>query len=225
MDEPQWAWLESDLAANQGAKNIFVFMHHYPFGPPDPDTPNIDTGWKNTADRDRLHALMVKYHVRAVFSSHNHIYWHTVKDGIDYYISGGAGAPLDATPDQGGYLHYILVTVDGPKISTQILQPEHLETTYPDGDGKSTSTERVWIANTNYFPVTAHHVVLHLAAPPAGQTFTVTAGISYKGKTKPVEASLVSVKPDGQGDEVVVESDLPRARTTEITVTSAPAAK
>jgi len=31
LDPDQWAWLESDLKANQGATNIFVFLHHYVF--------------------------------------------------------------------------------------------------------------------------------------------------------------------------------------------------
>ena len=224
LDEPQWAWLEADLQANQGAKNIFVFMHHYVFGPPDPDTPDLDTGWKSIADRDRLHALMVKYHVRAVFCSHNHIYWHQVKDGVDYFITGGAGAPLDATPDAGGYLHYMQVTVDGTKVSTQVLQPWHLEVHYPDGDGVGTGAERVWVANTNYFPVTAGHITLHLAAPPAGQQFVVTAGVNYKSKIKATPAQIVSVKPITNGqDEVAVLAVLPRARTTEISVTTSAA--
>ena len=70
LDDAQWAWLESDLKANQSAKNIFVFMHHYPFGPTDPDTPkNGETGWASVGERDRFHALMIKYGVRAVFAA------------------------------------------------------------------------------------------------------------------------------------------------------------
>ena len=133
IDDAQWAWLQGDLAANRGARNIFVFMHHFVFGPPDPDTPDLDTGFVSTESRDRLHALLVKNKVRAVFCSHNHIYWHAVKDGVAYFISGGAGAPLDASPEKGGYLHYLSVRVDGGGITTQIEQPWHLEVDYPDG--------------------------------------------------------------------------------------------
>ncbi len=220
IDDAQWAWLQADLEANKAARNTFVMLHHYVFGPPDVDTPTLDSGFSNIADRDRLHALMVKYGVRAVFCGHNHIYWHTNKDGVEYFISGGAGAPLDATPDKGGYLHYVLMTVDGTKLTSQILQPWHLETDYPEGDDEGAHTERVRLTNTNDFPVTAGRVVFHLAAPSAGQTLTVEASTAYKKKTKLGKAQIVSVQPvpGKQEVEVAVEVALPPARTTEVRV-------
>lgn len=224
IDDAQFAWLQTDLAANQGAKNIFVFMHHYVFGPPDADTPDIDTGFVTTAGRDKFHALMVKYGVRAVFCGHNHIYWHQDKNGVAYYISGGGGAPLDASPENGGYLHYVMVQVDGAKLTTQILQPEHLEVTYPDGETAGKPSQRVWVTNTNDMTVTVKHVVLHVAAPPAGQALAVTASVAYKKKNKPGAAEIVSQAPGAIPGtvDVVVQATLPKARTMEISV--APAA-
>lgn len=222
IDDAQWAWLQRDLEANGGAKNIFVFMHHYVFGPPDPDTPDIDTGFVSTAIRERLHALMVKHRVRAVFCSHNHIYWHAVRDGVDYFISGGAGAPLDASPEQGGYLHYLSVRVDGGGITTRIEQPWHLEVDYPEGEAAHGPASRVWVANTNNEDVLARHIVLHVAVPPAGRALALTAGVAYKNKTKPGDARIVSQTPDGRGgEEVVVEAALKPHRTTEIFVSPA----
>ncbi len=227
LDDAEWAWLESDLQANQSAKNIFVMLHHYPYGPPDPDTPTVDTGWTSVAERDRFHALMVKYGVRAVFAGHNHIYWHTNKDGVDYYISGGAGAPLDATPDRGGYYHYILFTVDGATATPQILQPWHLELDRPDGDSGAAATGTVMAVNTNFFPVPVGDIPVRLAAPPAGQSLAVTAFSAYKKKVKPVAARIVSVTPDPAGGvDAVVAATLPPAHTVEIDVApAAPAAK
>ncbi len=72
QDGTWWSWLQSDLEANKAAKNNFVMLHHSVFGPPDPDTPQSDTGFSSLPDRDRLHALVVKYGVRAVFCGHNH---------------------------------------------------------------------------------------------------------------------------------------------------------
>ena len=225
IDDAEFAWLQSDLEANKGAANTFVFLHHYVFGPPDPDTPTVDTGFVDTAVRDRFHALMVKYKVRAVFCGHNHIYWHQVKDGVDYVISGGGGAPLDADPEHGGYLHYVAVQVDGKTLTTEVLQPEHLEETYPDGETKIGPTQRVWVTNTNFDTVTVRHVVLHVAAPPAGQMLTVTAMLAYKKKNKPLDAQIISQSPGTQPGtvDVVVAATLPKARTAEITV--GPAAK
>lgn len=222
IDDAQWAWLQSDLEANKGAKNTFVFMHHFVFGPPDPDTPDSDTGFVSTEIRDRLHALMIKYAVRAVFCSHNHIYWHQVKDGVDYYISGGAGAPLDASPEKGGYLHYLAVQVDGGKITTQIEQPWHLEVDYPDGEAAHGPASRVWVANTNNEDILVRHIVLHVAAPPRGTALALTAGVAYKNKVKPGVARIVSQTPDGRGgEEVVVEAALKPHRTTEISLSPA----
>lgn len=218
------AWLERDLAANKGAKNIFVFMHHYVFGPPDPDTPDIDTGFVSTAIRDRVHAVMVRYGVRAVFCGHNHIYWHQVKDGVQYVISGGGGAPLDASPENGGYLHYLTIEVDGSTLTTQILQPGHLEVTIPGGENPAAPTERVLITNTNDMPVTLSHLVFHVAAPSAGQRLGVTSSIAYKGKNKPGDAQIVSQSPGAapSSEDVVISTVAEKTRTKEISLAPAP---
>jgi hypothetical protein len=222
IDPEQLAWLTSDLQANAGVANISVILHHYVFGPPG-DNPALDTGFATIAGRDALHAIFVKYHVRAVFCGHDHLYWHGVRDGIDYFISGGAGAPLDATPDQGGFLHYVVVTVNSATFTTQILQPWHLEVDYPDGDGKGLTAERVWVSNTNYLPVTANHIVLHMATPPPGEQYLAQASVTYKGKNKPDAATIVSVTPDSSPNSlvVVVSCLIPKARTVEIVVTGA----
>ncbi|MCW3059946.1 MAG: putative phosphohydrolase [Capsulimonas sp.] len=221
IDDAQRAWLEADLKANASAKHIFVFLHHYVFGPPDTGS-TIDTGFKSLEARESLHKLFVQSHVSAVFCGHNHLYWHTAHDGVEYYISGGAGAPLDASPEEGGYLHYVVFTVDGDKVTPSILQPWHLLTTYPAGDDKGLTTETAFVENTNHIDVPVHGVVFHIAPPAPGATVTVEAKISYK-KSKTVPARIVSSKPsaDGKSLEVVVETTLPADRTTEVTVSSA----
>lgn len=229
INDAEFAWLQSDLEANKGAANTFVFLHHYVFGPPDPDTPTTDTqtggtGFVDLAARDRFHALMVKYGVRAVFCGHNHIYWHKVIGGVDYFISGGGGAPLDATPENGGYLHYVLAQVDGKVLTTQVLQPGHLEVAYPEGAAQIGPSQRAWATNTNFEEVTARQIVFHVQSPPPGQILTVTASLAYKKKNKPGSAQIVSQSPGVRPGtvDVVVSATLPKARTAEITV--APAA-
>ena len=165
--------------------------------------------------------MMVKYGVRAVFAGHNHIYYHTTKDGVEYYISGGAGAPLDATPDQGGFLHYVLVHVDDNKITTDILQPWHLNISYPKGDGNGQSTETAWVENTNHPDVKVGSVVFHVNNPGAGGLVASAVIAGYKGKpAKTVPASIVSQTPsaDGKSVTVVVAVKAASAKTTEVTV-------
>ncbi|MGO8671852.1 MAG: metallophosphoesterase family protein [Capsulimonadaceae bacterium] len=221
LDDAEWAWLADDLKAHASAKNTFVFMHHYMYGPPDPDKPSHETGWNDTASRDRLHKLLAKYHVRAVFCGHDHIYYHEQRDKVDYYISGGAGSPLDAPPDKGGFLHYLLVHVNGDKISVDILQPWRLELTYPRGDANGATTETAWLVNENNFPLTASGVAFHLKPPTPGQKVTVSASTTYKsGKAPKAAATILSTTPsaDGSTVTVLVQAVAKNARTTVITV-------
>ena len=46
------------------------------------------------AIRAEFHDLFVENGVDIVFSGHDHQYYHTVRDGIDYVVTGGGGAPL-----------------------------------------------------------------------------------------------------------------------------------
>ena len=220
IDDAQMAWLVSDLESNKGAKNTFVFMHHYVFGPPDPDTPEIDTGFVSTEVRNRIHTVLAKYGVRAVFCGHNHIFWHQAKDGVDYYISGGGGAPLDASPEKGGYLHYLTIEVSGTKLTTQILQPGHLEVSVPGGENAAAPTERLLVTNTNDLPITLSHLVFHVAAPPTGQKLMLTASIQYKSKIKPGDARILSQTPGAAPGtvDVIVSTVAKKARTEEITL-------
>ena len=220
IDEAQMTWLIRDLEANKSAKNTFVFMHHYLFGPPDPDTPDIDTGFISTEARDRVHTVLAKYGVRAVFCGHNHIFWHQAKDGVDYYISGGGGAPLDASPEKGGYLHYLTIEVNDTKLTTQILQPGHLEVSIAVGKSASAASERLLVTNTNDLPITLSHLVFHVAAPPIGQTLGLTASIQYKNKVKPGDAQILSQSPGAVPGtlDVIVSAVAKKARTEEITL-------
>ena len=215
LDPAQWAWLEADLKAHQSSKNIFVFMHHYPFGPVG-DDPTLDSGMESAAVRDRFHALMVKYGVRAVFASHDHLYWHAKKDGVDYYVSGGAGAPLDALPTEGGFLHYLIVHVDGNQTSIDIMQPWHLTASYPTGDGQGDTTESAHVANTQGIPVHVGGLDFHVPLAPAGSHYAAVATTAYKKKSKPAEASIVSVTPISGTSQVIVTVavDCPKSRST-----------
>lgn len=225
IDDAQWKWLESDLAAHAGkSANIFVFFHHYMFGPPDPDNPNgPDTGFKTTAIRDRLHQLFVKYGVRAVFNGHAHLYYHVVKDGIDYFIAGNGGAPMDAPPEQGGYLGYMIVNVDGDKITTEELPAWDLQVRPLSGGDGISNTASVAVDNSEFSSLTLRGISLVM---PAGPTYAVSAAASYKGGMKPEDASIVSqvASADGKTVTVTLETHAAHARTTILTVAPAPAA-
>jgi 3',5'-cyclic AMP phosphodiesterase CpdA len=116
----QFTWLES-LLARSDAKHKFVFLHH----PLYPDK-NKGKHHGNSLDRypferDRLQALFVKCNVTAVFAGHEHLYLRKTIEGIPHVITGGGGAPLYTDELNGGFYHYIHMTVDGDKVSGEVV--------------------------------------------------------------------------------------------------------
>lgn len=115
----QMAWLDttlSELQGNSPSKSVFVFMHHpaYPAGQHVP--------LENSAE---LNTLLMKYPaVRAVFSGHEHLYYHEeVTSGsrtIDYYVTGGAGSQLHHVPKGKAVFHMLGVRVS-PNFTVSVL--------------------------------------------------------------------------------------------------------
>ena len=119
----QTAWLERELIAarqDPNLRHIFVVMHHPPF--------SISLHGGNIDLRDRWTPLFEKYQVSAVFSGHDHVYERAEHNGVRYFVSGGAGAPLypkratanpvdvEAVKKFERVLHYLRVTVSGTRI-------------------------------------------------------------------------------------------------------------
>ena len=72
-------------------------------------------------ERDRLEALMVQSRVTVFFAGHEHYYSRKTVNGIMHIISGGGGAPLYAIEEVGGFYHFIVVTVDGGRVSGEVV--------------------------------------------------------------------------------------------------------
>ena len=212
----QMRWLEEDLRAHAGtAENTFVFMHHYVFGPPDPDLADgKDTGFAETATRDQLHQLFARYGVRAVFCGHSHLYWHADRDGVAYYIAGNAGAPLEAAPEAGGFLGYLLVDVDGRQIHTRTLQPwTLLQRTMPGGKTGSNHAE-VTVSNYNHYDLPVRGVSVQM---PASAHYRAVGSIRYKGKTTAVPVEITGVRHlTANRNNVSLSLVAPHARTVHV---------
>lgn len=80
-------WLEKELKDANG-KLIFVFKHrpYYTVG----SKSYNDVEGKSTVVTD----LFEKYKVTAVFSGHDHLYYRTIRGGVNYIVSAGAGANI-----------------------------------------------------------------------------------------------------------------------------------
>jgi len=116
----QLVWLKDDLARHRSAKLCFVSLHR-PLYPVDGHKGgSMD---KFPAQRDALHELFVAEGVDCVLSGHEHLFNQQRKDGIEYIITGGAGAPLYASVDEGGFYHYLLVHVTGHSYRMDLRRP------------------------------------------------------------------------------------------------------
>lgn len=85
----QTAWMERELSSarqDDRVRHVFVVMHHPPF------SISLHGGQRDL--RERWTPLFEKYGVTAVFSGHDHVYERAEKNGLRYFVSGGAGAPL-----------------------------------------------------------------------------------------------------------------------------------
>ena len=85
----QTAWIEKELQAarlDEDIEHIFVTMHHPPY--------SISLHGGQDELREAWTPMFEKYGVDAVFSGHDHVYSRAQKNGIQYFVSGGGGAPL-----------------------------------------------------------------------------------------------------------------------------------
>lgn len=112
-------WLEGQLQ-QADTRPIIVYTHVPPI---DPRLGN-DHGFLDGQQAEAFLALMNQYHVSLVINGHIHLYNTTVHDDVLYLISGGAGAALVAPHSQGGFHHYVLVTISTEEIT---LSPQMVE--------------------------------------------------------------------------------------------------
>lgn len=116
----QIEWL-GGLLSNSNHKHKFVIVHHPLYPEKGKGKHHGNSLDRYPTDRDRLQALFAKYKVEMVFSGHEHLYLRNTVDGIQHIIAGGGGAPLYASEKSGGFHHYILVTIDGERVSAEVV--------------------------------------------------------------------------------------------------------
>lgn len=116
----QLKWFEA-LLAGSTRKHKFIFLHHPLYtdlGKGHHAHESLDT---YPDSRDALEALFVKWKVDAVFAGHEHYYQRRTVDGVVHIIAGGGGAPLYDREEDGGFYHYVRVTVDGDRVSGEVI--------------------------------------------------------------------------------------------------------
>jgi predicted phosphodiesterase len=167
----QTAWLERELiAARQDPQiqHIFCVMHHPPF--------SISLHGGNRDLRERWTPLFEKYQVSAVFAGHDHVYERAEHEGIRYFVTGGAGAPLypkrphpsaidaEAVKKFERAYHFLRVTLTGNRIEVTAVRVDGttIETTsWLDGEAVQSGAPPAAV------PPAPAAVVAPVAAPAA----------------------------------------------------------
>ncbi len=195
----QLDWLKRTL---DGSKPAVIFQHHPIYA----RKTNEEKASSTVSNARELHEIYKSGGVKLVVEGHDHIYDAQNHDGIDYRIAGGAGAPLDGEPADGGYYHLMLVHVKGTNFDATPIPAGTLEVV-PIKDGV------VAAANYAYMDLPVTNVLITSTFKPR----TITADISSKkGKKKKVEGKIVSVTKVGKQFVTRIAITLTRARATYI---------
>ena len=124
IDSAQMNWYEGDLAANAARPHQFIFTH-VPVADPSLKSSHVagETGQAGLESGKRLVEDAKKYpNVSDLFFGHIHAYFAYQLDGINAYITGGAGAPLYFPEGAGGYFHYLLVSVRADRVDVEVVR-------------------------------------------------------------------------------------------------------
>jgi predicted phosphodiesterase len=108
------AWLRDDLDATAQPVKIVV-LHHPPF---DPDGSDHIMAFGNK----KFMALMDEMDVDYVFAGHIHAFARGERDGVDYVITGGAGAPLYTAGHSHAVHHYLRVSVQDEDVTVELVE-------------------------------------------------------------------------------------------------------
>jgi predicted phosphodiesterase len=116
ITDAQFLYLEEQLKKGREYDHIFIAMHKPPFDPYQQDWYDMDS--KPWAYRFRK--LCAAYDVDLVFSGHKHMFKHEQFDGVDNIVTGGGGMVIEIPEADGGYLHYVRVTVNHDYVTYEV---------------------------------------------------------------------------------------------------------
>ncbi len=215
----QLEWLKRDLETHKNARAIFVFSHTEFYSSPRID-PEAGHSHPAITSRDALHALFKQYPVKAVFSGHEHLYWRETHDGIDYFILGGAGAPLYASPEDGGFSQYLVVQLRGARVMFDVIEPGRLFTQAVAGAPDAAS---LWVVNSNNSELPLRGIEATVPAA-AGDCAGLTArGTLPRRKDNPPPFTVVACGDTAAGRAVRLQTTaFPRRKSVLVTVGKAP---
>jgi 3',5'-cyclic AMP phosphodiesterase CpdA len=125
MDREQLQWLEKELKAS-GSDWKIAFFHH-------PVYSSAGRHGSDTALRDQLEPLFLKYSVDLVLTGHDHVYERTKpQKGVQYFVVGNSAKLRKGDLENIGItakgfdtgLGFMLAEIDGDQIHFQVLSDQ-----------------------------------------------------------------------------------------------------
>jgi hypothetical protein len=117
-----WSFVEAAFPAHGERIWRIPFAHHPPY--------SAGPRHHNTRSMTVLRPLFDRAGVRVMFSGHEHNFQHSRADGIDYFVTGGAGKFRAAIPDRfrdagtlswSAQCHFLLGTIDGDRMIVRAI--------------------------------------------------------------------------------------------------------
>jgi len=127
IGDTQLQQLDQDLAANKDKTHIFIMMHY-------PVKPYSSSNALNPDSLKKLADILAKYkNISYVLASHEHQFYnpqdkknfttvtpYKAGEPTRYLVSGGAGAKIFVSAQNGGFNHYLIFEVNGDDVFVKI---------------------------------------------------------------------------------------------------------
>src|ERR1043165_6765919 len=213
----QLDWLKQDLEANKNARAVFLFFHtEITLAPNDEDGKNHPP----LTNKDELQALFEKYPVKAVFQGHEHLFYQTTMNGIQYFVAGGAGAPFYAPPEKGGFSHYLVVEMKKDQLTYKVVEPAHLYT--EAATNANPAEHKVWLINSSDLALPVRRIETFVpSAIGACKDLVVESRLTkYDGPPIPVRMTIAKCTLSGIVNDVTIAAtdDVPGRHSIPIVV-------
>jgi len=114
--DEQYQWMRDDILSSD-KPNLVMVCHVPPYDPREGDSHCL-TG----DDAEEFKLFAAEMGADLVLNGHIHLYDEEEFYGVEYIITGGAGAPLYATEANGGFFHYVICTIEGDEITHEVVK-------------------------------------------------------------------------------------------------------
>ena len=116
VDPQQLYWLKKRMKESWNYAHTFCFMHVPLFDP----RPHEHHCLKDRENAKKVLSILKEGKIDMVFCGHIHSYFRGSWDGVPYTITAGAGAELMGVDPKHYFYHYVIVNVNGDKVTYSV---------------------------------------------------------------------------------------------------------